>query len=486
VLSAWIALISSIILQLDIGKFPVVDAIMMTAIWLGLSNVFSNTNITQQLVFTVDAVRANFVNSYKAISPTTRTNIFFFAILALGSYLSFSSVVAIPSLQEPETQDRLKSEELKERLKAVALTPNDFDNKFPKPATDLKYVSRMISGSEQETDGARTTSPTADLVKNAVQLSIRLLVGNWSRTIDQLRSQWANLRDTFNADQSNLIDVATETFDLSNRGRKGVRETQQHFLAIELWYRRWWTQQATQLNQCREAVERYASEAGGLLESIGSFNTLPSHDSSIETAVITEALKRFSKFENDAKSTCAVTPEVYVIPAREDFGGYLGIFGTAARWLLKTESLSLVLITGLLGFGLVGAACSTFIRNVRTRGAGEPLVPNLASVVIRGGSAAVLIFLAVYGGLAVFAGANTNPNPYVVLFACLAAAVFSDDAWTWGAQQFRSRLSAGGGPDIPQEGPRHGGDTAAGRQDAGHSLIIPRVPARSFVQPIPI
>ena len=311
----------------------------MTAIWLGLSNVFSNTNITQQLVFTVDAVRANFVNSYKAISPTTRTNIFFFAILALGSYLSFSSVVAIPSLQEPETQDRLKSEELKERLKAVALTPNDFDNKFPKPATDLKYVSRMISGSEQETDGARTTSPTADLVKNAVQLSIRLLVGNWSRTIDQLRSQWANLRNTFNADQSNLIDVATETFDLSNRGRKGVRETQQHFLAIELWYRRWWTQQATQLNQCREAVERYASEAGGLLESIGSFNTLPSHDLSIETAVITEALKRFSKFENDAKSTCAVTPEVYVIPAREDFGGYLGIFGTAARWLLKTEFL---------------------------------------------------------------------------------------------------------------------------------------------------
>lgn len=76
VLSAWIALISSIILQLDIGKFPVVDAIMMTAIWLGLSNVFSNTNITQQLVFTVDAVRANFVNSYKAISQR-RAPIFF-------------------------------------------------------------------------------------------------------------------------------------------------------------------------------------------------------------------------------------------------------------------------------------------------------------------------------------------------------------------------------------------------------------------------
>src|SRR4029450_533939 len=98
-----------------------------------------------------------------------------------------------------------------------------------------------------------------------------------------------------------------------------------------------------------------------------------------------------------------------VIPDREDFGVYLGIFGIATRWLLKTESLSLVLITGLLGFGLLGAACSTFIRNVRVRSAGEPLVPNLASVVIRGGSAAVLIFLAVYGGLAVFASTATNP-----------------------------------------------------------------------------
>jgi hypothetical protein len=213
-----------------------------------------------------------------------------------------------------------------------------------------------------------------------------------------------------------------------------MRETQQHFLEIERWYRRWWAQQALQLNQCGA--------------------------SSVPSGVINDALKRFNQAEGDAR-ICSVRSVVQDIPAREDFGAYLGIFGFAARWLLKTESLSLVLITGLLGFGFLGAACSTFISHVSSRGKGEPLVPNLASVVIRGGSAAVLIFLAVYGGLAVFASTNTNPNPYVVLFACLAAAVFSEDAWSWGAQQFRSRLS-GGGQDQSRERPREGSETGAG------------------------
>jgi hypothetical protein len=161
--------------------------------------------------------------------------------------------------------------------------------------------------------------------------------------------------------------------------------------------------------------------------------------------------KNLNQRDEAARASCESRSESYDIPAREDFGSCLGVFGTAARWLLKTESLSLVLITGLLGFGLLGAACSTFIRNVGARKPGEPLVSNLASVVIRGGSAAILVFLAVYGGLAVFAGANANPNPYVVLFTCLVAAVFSDDAWTWGAQQFRSQLSGASGAQQPQQ-----------------------------------
>ena len=161
-------------------------------------------------------------------------------------------------------------------------------------------------------------------------------------------------------------------------------------------------------------------------------------------------VKRQNESESNAISSCTVSDAAsYDIPVRENFGGYLGVFGLASEWLLKTESLSLVLIAGLLGFGLLGASCSTVIRNIGSRGPGDPLVTNLASVVLRGVSAAVLIFLGVYGGLAVFAGPNANPNPYVVLFTCLAAAVYSEDTWAWGASKFRAGL-ANQGPNSPQ------------------------------------
>jgi hypothetical protein len=409
-LAAWNAFISSIFQSLDISSFPLVDAILMTAVWLGLANVSNWTNIGHRLIAVADGVSATLVSRYKEISPTSRTNIFFFAILALGSFLCFSSIIAIPSLQETETRDQLKPEELKSRLKAVALAPDMFKNAFPKPVTSLNLTLSPVSDSPQaDATGMRQDSRNNDEGQKALQLSVATLARTWSRTIDQLNGQWADLRDAFNSSQNKMIDIATQTFDLSNRGRKGMRETQQHFLAIELWYRRWWAQRETQLNQCRVAIERYASEAQGVLDTIGPISTLPGAASSIASGAINDALKRFNQSESAARSMCSASSEVQVIPDREDFGGYLGIFGIATRWLLKTESLSLVLITGLLGFGLLGAACSTFIRNVRVRSAGEPLVPNLASVVIRGGSAAVLIFLAVYGGLAVFASTATNP-----------------------------------------------------------------------------
>jgi hypothetical protein len=63
----------------------------------------------------------------------------------------------------------------------------------------------------------------------------------------------------------------------------------------------------------------------------------------------------------------------------------------------------------------------------------------------------MMIFLGVYGGLAVFAGPNASPNPYVVLFACLVAAVYSEDAWAWGLREFNSRLASGDGSAAPDK-----------------------------------
>jgi hypothetical protein len=154
-----------------------------------------------------------------------------------------------------------------------------------------------------------------------------------------------------------------------------------------------------------------------------------------------DALKTISQDQSAITKTCVLDTDSPDIPSRQSFGEYLGIFGLATRWLLKTEQTTLVLITGLIGFGLLGAACSTVIRRVPSRKTGQPIVANLTNVVIRGASAAILVFLAVFGGLAVFSSGSVNPNPYVVLFTCLVAAVFSEHAWAWGGRQFRSQFT---------------------------------------------
>ena len=43
----------------------------------------------------------------------------------------------------------------------------------------------------------------------------------------------------------------------------------------------------------------------------------------------------------------------------------------------------------------------------------------------------LVVFLAIYGGILIFTSGDAKPNPYLVLFACLAASVFSEEVWRW-------------------------------------------------------
>ncbi|MCG2589126.1 hypothetical protein [Rhodohalobacter sulfatireducens] len=98
----------------------------------------------------------------------------------------------------------------------------------------------------------------------------------------------------------------------------------------------------------------------------------------------------------------------------------------------------------MLGFGLLGAAISSFVREQVTRkdkDQNEPLVKDLVGVLVRGLSAAVVIFLAVVGGLAIFTEGAQQPNAYVLFFTCLVGAVFSDDVWIWARKKLGDNLT---------------------------------------------
>lgn len=129
-------------------------------------------------------------------------------------------------------------------------------------------------------------------------------------------------------------------------------------------------------------------------------------------------------------------------PNPPDPGSTWGPFAIVASWLLRTRSLPLAQIAGMLGFGLFGAAIS--ILRWRNQGPPGPSVgvglDNVPSVLVNGFSATLVIFLAVKGGLAVFTEGKTTPDSYVLFFACLVGAVFSEDVWTWARKQLNKAL----------------------------------------------
>ena len=78
-------------------------------------------------------------------------------------------------------------------------------------------------------------------------------------------------------------------------------------------------------------------------------------------------------------------------------GTDLGVFTFFAGWLLGLESYSLVIIIGLIGFGLLGAAGSTYIRERNNKEENKPLIDDLTGVLIKGFTAAIVVLLGVQG-----------------------------------------------------------------------------------------
>jgi hypothetical protein len=143
-------------------------------------------------------------------------------------------------------------------------------------------------------------------------------------------------------------------------------------------------------------------------------------------------------------------------PDRSDFGYTLGVVGDLSIWLLRTESMPLALITGLIGFGLFGALVSTFVR---APSAQTPQL-DIFGVVWRGVSAAIVVFLAAYSGIAIVSQTSGDPNPYVVFVTCLVGAVFGDNVWLWAKGKFLPKET--GDPAKSNAGSSGGGGATPG------------------------
>ncbi|MES2330533.1 MAG: hypothetical protein V4539_13100 [Bacteroidota bacterium] len=123
------------------------------------------------------------------------------------------------------------------------------------------------------------------------------------------------------------------------------------------------------------------------------------------------------------------------LPSFNKNGSDWGFFGYIAKYLIQTESSELVLLIGMFGFGLLGASILSFRKTTESSNTldslqNEPLIHNFFNVLARGFGAALIVYLATKGGLAIFSlGSTSDPNGYILLLTCFIAAVYSERVW---------------------------------------------------------
>jgi len=81
----------------------------------------------------------------------------------------------------------------------------------------------------------------------------------------------------------------------------------------------------------------------------------------------------------------------------------------------------------MLGFGLFGAGIAIFIsgESLQNTNTGSYLL----LIIVRGFSAAIVVYLAARGGIAVVNKGVSDPDPLVLFLFCFIGAVFSERIW---------------------------------------------------------
>jgi hypothetical protein len=460
-------LVGQILPQLRNGGYLLESAIFVALAWILIGQFIVLVLGLDKMSPAAAKVRATLLGLSKAAVK----NLTLATILVLASYLSFASIAALPYLEREDLPQDVQPDRLEKLLNDTAqpitkfIDTNDPDGASENPFDNLKQIGTTGSTGPTKVDFA-ASKQQADAQNH------------------ELIKQLAGLRERIKENLATLQMTASSTYTTASLKRAGARVTIDHFRAIHTWYLGQLTTLRNNLNDCTQALFAFqratsialtGSDSGQGGSAPTSFAPPPpptpppaasdddaSSQRSPEPYVPGYAApyvpftgagyfvppSRPGSEYIDAREACTFRYSQEEPPSRGSLNNYTGFFAPAISWLLSSESQPIVLIVGMIGFGLLGAACSTFVREVSQRPAKAPgsdgaLVEDLAGVVIRGVSAAVVVFLAVFGGLAVFASdSQPNPNPYVVLFTCLVGAVFSEIVWNWAQDKLKGELNS--------------------------------------------
>jgi hypothetical protein len=429
-IQTWTSAISDSLVWLSTNRFPYTHLVFMLATWAIITMIFDIPNEgsgggSKKLLGR---------GGSNSLNDPTKQNFVFFATLAFAGYLSIVSIITIPSLQEsPSTSEEVKVERLEEQMNAMYIQWRD---RVPAEFQQTEVFAELESYLD-------ANPPARPVISSQIARN--------RQDLNTLTNSYKSLVESATAELENAKSQALQEYETTSSNRKGTQETIEHFSSLVTWYRRSINLQDLQIKQCRSHITgiegdmQYWSE--GILFQLQENLSI---DARFE---LSSALSPFARQGCPSQSTSEP------VPGRPELGSNLGAFSNVASWLLKTESISLAQIVGMLGFGLLGSAVSSLVRNNPTRrNKNRPIVGDLEVFIVRGATAAIVVFLAVKGGLAIFTSGSGEPSSYVLLLTCFVAAVFSEDVWKRAGKWLKDRLKddddddGDGEPPKPDEG----------------------------------
>lgn len=316
----------------------------------------------------------------------------FTILVLLSMYLSLAALLAVPLMQPQAVVDGFGVEDLQKNLPTDADTQNALGQRFP----------------------VGLLPPIPSNLPDQTTTSLR-------QASDQLDAQWTTVRVDVIERIRGLRLRAIEDFRGQNALGFGGKGPVNQYVRTYNWY---WAARNTleaAAEKCALAVKSLSPLIRGASTPTGSDKTdTPLLDSiNLAMAIGIQTCSAAGNIANEP------------LPERTKPGDSLKAVGIWTDWLIGTESMPLVIIVGLVGFSLLGASISHLIVYGRDPDATDLSLGDFLRVVVKGAVAALTVFLASYGGLAVLGNVPQDPSPYVVFALCLVAAVFSDDVWTW-------------------------------------------------------
>ncbi|MBH5389510.1 hypothetical protein [Bradyrhizobium diversitatis] len=381
------------------------------------------------------------IAGFASISYRTRTLVALLAIVALGGTVGISSIVAVPYLRQSAEATAKEKETLAAELEQAGYSAEDYERQFPgdiREPTILKTLKEKLASSNDE-DMKAVASPlllSLDSIRNGALVAYK------------------NLQYTGLGRQDEQMNKAIRKFGI-NAGR-GAQERARYSEKLQAWYRNQVGAIGGRIGDCKGRVENFDSVIINLSSTLERLTSPTLFTRVLGGDLIKQIVEPLEQpLRQIATCNTSELPEDApdLVPAEN-----WGPFGTTARWLLSTGSLDLTLIAGMLGFGLLGATISTAVR----KGAlldyqDQTVASDLAGVIIRGFSAAIVVFLAAMGGLAIFSASGgsqpTDPNPYVLFLTCFVAAVYSEDLWLGARRRFRDRAGLSSEEPKPASDP---------------------------------